>query len=171
MSVPAPKRRESPYDVSDNADAIFEDIVKFSRKAPKDYFKPIYEPLINLSNEVSILISKGNKIHIDQNTTLEEFMFRHMYYVSARSSLEALSKRVDLIVKKPFCIRYYDNSSKHIKGITENELTVLACKIDKEDNLLAGAIKSDTKRILNFNPSWEDKIKNNIIVYKPWVIY
>ena len=113
---------------------------------PKRYTYLLLKDVIELAGRVMDYAKMANSVF---PTNQHEAQLRRDYWIRARSSLQALSTRIDRFVEVPGTFSYHDNSQHKTKGVKERELVEIADLIISEMNLLTTTLESEKERFEN----------------------
>ena len=142
--VPKSKRKPNEFDVERVAGKIYKAVCVLCRKSIGYYPEFLVKDMARLAGEVAEHTRKGNFIPKD----VDEFRYRRFCFLSASGSLSALSGRIDVYLEYPELLQNNIGNRKH--GVHIAELNEIADFITKEEELLNGILKSDTKRFGSF---------------------
>ena len=115
-------------------------------KMPKRYTYLILQDVIQIAGHILDDVKRANSVYV---TNAHEFQIRRDYWISARANLEALSTRIDTFLDIPDTLRYKDEQSGRMKGITISELEEIADLICQERGLVSKTLESEKERYQN----------------------
>ena len=145
--MPAPKsiliEKKQPFAPVDTTKVLYKRTLDACLKMPKRYTYLILQDVVQLAGSVMDHARKANSIRVGNQ---HEAQIRRDYWIHALADLEALSGRIDTFLEIPDTLRYKDEQSGRVKGITEHELGEIADLIKIERKLIEKTLESEKDR-------------------------
>ena len=153
FEIPAPNSilvetfERKPFAPVDTAISIYKETLRLCLKMPKRYTYLILQDVIHLAGEVMDYSKKANSVFAHN---AHEQQIRIDFWIYARSSLQALSTRIDRFLEVPGTLNCKDEETGKSKRITRKELLNLLDLIISEQNLLTNQIKEESEKLNNY---------------------
>ena len=145
--IPARKSRlikeKQPFAPVDTARKIYGSTLNMCIKMPKRYTYLVLKETIELAGKVMDYTKMANSVF---PTNQHEAQIRRDYWIVARSSLQALSSRIDRFIEMPDALSYKFEDTGKVVHVTINELNELADLIISEMSLITNQLESEEKR-------------------------
>lgn len=145
--MPAPKsilfEEKKPFAPVDTTKVLYKKTIDACLKMPKRYTYLLLQDVVHLAGLVMDNAKGANSVF---PANQHEVQIRRDYWIHARANLEALSSRIDRFLEIPNTLRYKDEESGRIKGITISELEEIADLINLEKDLLKKTLESEKER-------------------------
>ena len=147
FNLPAPDsiltRKKDEFPPLAIAKKLYKRTLDACLKMPKRYTYLILQDVIQIAGHILDDVKRANSVYV---TNAHEFQIRRDYWISARANLEALSTRIDTFLEIPDTLRYKDEQSGRIKGITISELEEILDLTDQELGLVSRTLESEKER-------------------------
>ena len=142
MSVYVSQRSVSGQEFLKNATALVKYTIQKTKKFPKSMQFTFTNRLVNLSLDVHENVSRANSVYINNRMPEEDFRFREMCLIKARSAIFSMSSLLTIL----FSMCMEGNNFLGDKKQTVSTFKEWARLLNYEAALLKGLIESDKKR-------------------------